>query len=180
MTIDVLQLLASFFGPIIAASVVMFGWRRTHKDATNRDLDNWRRNALLGLTTRLLDLSTTRDKIILHTWNSYVSDGSSHYADWAGTKSAVVAMPGIAEQVRLLQAPQLASAMEELIRLHDDSDSTLADAHLIEPDLQDDLQNIMIDDDSLRTAHHRVAIAFESEIDIKARIKSDTTRKELS
>lgn len=53
-TVQTLQLLASFFGPIVAAMMVMVGWKRTHVDASKRDLENWRRTTLANAVTEMI------------------------------------------------------------------------------------------------------------------------------
>ncbi|MDV7197767.1 hypothetical protein R4172_09345 [Rhodococcus kroppenstedtii] len=54
-----LQLLATLVGPALAASVVIWGWNRTHNDALSRDLADWRRTKLADTTDQLTEAART-------------------------------------------------------------------------------------------------------------------------
>lgn len=46
--------LAVLIGPIVGAFIVVLGWYRLHKDASKRDLENWRRTTLATAVTELI------------------------------------------------------------------------------------------------------------------------------
>ncbi|WP_167329133.1 hypothetical protein [Rhodococcoides fascians] len=68
---ELLRTIGLFVGPALAAVIVMVGWRRTHRDAlerdartqqtaADRDLENWRRTTVVDTVISLLQLSQLR------------------------------------------------------------------------------------------------------------------------
>lgn len=146
----------------LTVSVASAVWVQRRTDT--REAQRWRHDALLRLTSRVLEASSLRSQILLDTWNSLVADGSSNYSNWPAAKAVMTELPGLLEQTRLLQAPQLTLAMESIEQIHKVSDSNFENSRLTQDSELDDLQTILIDQQVLDTSHIVLRTTFANEI----------------
>ncbi|QII01077.1 hypothetical protein BH92_15410 [Rhodococcoides fascians A21d2] len=86
---ELFRTIGTFVGPALAAVIVMIGWRRTHRDAlerdaktqqtaADRDLENWRRTTLSQAIVDLLKLSKDRYDLVRALSENYDPKGNKN------------------------------------------------------------------------------------------------------
>lgn len=150
----------TLFGPTLAAGLVYIGWTRTHKDASTRDFDNWRRNALLKHVSELIALSTRRNRLLLDMADSIPMGGGKKRPLDTDTDSQVLDMLTIVEQMNLLDK-SISKAGSVIQKLHEKANESEPN----NPDLYEAISCQIVDTKTLETAHEVLRGVFDNQLD---------------
>lgn len=122
---------APWWAFIVTAAVSLgsafFSWYMTHRSASKRDIQNWRRGELLKHTSKLIELSTKRNEMLRSRLYELTEPVFWTTKDWDLHSDLVVEMRSLIDQLKLLQAKKLIARFEGLIQLHQDSEYHIRD-----------------------------------------------------
>lgn len=118
---------APWWAFIVSAAVsivsALFSWYFTHRSASKRDLQNWRRGELLKNTSRLIELSTKRHNLVRSRLRELHELDSRKTENWNTHADLVEEMRSLVDQIKLLHAPKLIERFEELVFTHQESEA---------------------------------------------------------